>query len=606
VDYLADKNQNNIQIGDFSWCDQLYDLRQEYARLQQEHIQVQQEHIQVQQDYYVLRSLHDEQTAKHNELLNKLSAALQFNHNLGTEVQILKDEIARLKNAPPRPKIPPSRLEPPAGKSGNKIGKEGQHTRGKHPRAKKTGLTFHKTERLTPGNIPKEAIFKGIRKYDVQDLVFQAYNTRYEIERWQLPDGTYIEGKLPSHIQGHYGASLRAYVISQTHSCRVTEELILEQLHMCGIAISAGQLNAMLTKGHDGYHTENAEILKAVLATGEIQTDDVGTRHRGKNCYTNIICNEFFVHMATTDSKSRINFLKILTQGRNEYRFNQDAYDYLSMYEGTERLIQALKLRNNPVINTDNPKKAFLDQLGHVKESDIRLLTEASLVASLIEHGVPRDLNIHSDDAGQFDVFKQSLCWIHEERHYRKLIPVQQEMTVEIEKMREGIWQLYKALKAYKEAPNEAECERISLAFDNLFKPKEANPYKVINDRLALTYAKRDRLLFVLKRPTIALHNNASETGGRGAKVKSKISGGTRTDMGRKAWDTFGSLNLTCRRLGISFYAYLMDRFLNFQAIGRLATIVCDRIRAAHSLVETDSSRLMSVSEATPILFDTS
>lgn len=79
------------------------------------------------------------------------------------------------------------------------------------------------------------------------------------------------------------------------------------------------------------------------------------------------------------------------------------------------------------------------------------------------------------------------------------------------------------------------------------------------NDRLNLTYAKKDRLLFVLECPSTPLHNNLSETGGRGAKVKSKISGGTRSDEGRQAWDTFGSLNLTCRRLGICFYEYLMD-----------------------------------------------
>lgn len=307
------------------------------------------------------------------------------------------------------------------------------------------------------------------------------------------------------------------------YSCRVSEKLILEQLHRYKIAISAGQLHAMLVEEHDNYHAEKMDILKAALESGQIQTDDVGTRHQSKNCYTNVICNEFFVYLTTTNSKSRINFLKILAQGKNEYRFNQDAYDYLEAHKGTERLTQALKIRKEFVINTEDPEREFVNEFGYLNTTEIRLLTEATLFSSLIEHGVPRDLNIHSDDAGQFEVFKQSLCWIHEERHYRKLIPLHPEMAIEIEKVRDSIWRLYKDLKAYKEAPSEPERMRLTQAFDSLFKPETSTPYQILNDRLALTYAKRDRLLFVLEHPTTPLHNNLSETGGRGAKSLFKI-----------------------------------------------------------------------------------
>jgi hypothetical protein len=287
--------------------------------------------------------------------------------------------------------------------------------------------------------------------------------------------------------------------------------------------------------------------------------------------------------LTTTNSKSRINFLNILAQGRNEYRFNQDALDYLAGHKGAEKLIQALRMRQDLVINTSNPEKSFLNELGYLNTTELRLMTEAGLFASLIKYGVPRDLNIHSDDAGQFEVFKQSLCWVHEERHYRKLIPAHPEMAAEIEKVRNDIWQLYKDLKIYKESPNEQERIRLSQAFDNLFKPEKPTPYQVLNDRLALTYAKRDRLLFILDHPTTPLHNNLSETGGRGAKVKSKISGGTRSDDGRRSWDTFGSLNLTCRRLGICFYEYLMDRFLDLKKISRLGDIVRGHVNASNT-----------------------
>ena len=100
--------------------------------------------------------------------------------------------------------------------------------------------------RIKPESIPENAVYKGTRKYDVQDLIVQAFNTRYLIERWELPDGTYLEGKLPDYVQGHYGAGLRAQVISMTHSCRVTEELLLQWLHMSKIAISKGKLHEIL------------------------------------------------------------------------------------------------------------------------------------------------------------------------------------------------------------------------------------------------------------------------------------------------------------------------------------------------------------------------
>jgi len=527
---------------------------------------------------FIIHQKYDLLQQEHANVLNQLSLALQSIANQSLEIQILKDEIARLKGTSTRPKLPPNRLEGQgAGSGGNGGNKTG---RGKHPRKNKTGLNFQRVVRLKPDSLPEGARYKGAHKYDVQDIIYQAFNTRYLIECWELPDGTFVNGRLPSHVQGHYGAVLRAHVIQLAHSCRVSEELILEQLRSCKIAISAGQLSKMLTEEHDAFHAEKEEILKVALESGQIQTDDVGTRHNAKNCYTNVICGEFFVYLSTTGSKSRINFLTILAQGRNEYRFNQDSFDYLAVHKGAEKLIQRLSIRDGLVIDTQDPEKAFFDELGYLNATEMRLMIEAGLFASLIEHGVPRDLHIHSDDAGQFELFKNSLCWVHEERHYRKLVPAHPEIAIEIEKVRDGIWQLYKDLKNYKEAPAELEHIRISQSFEDLFRPKQPSLFQVINNRLALTYAKRDRLLVVLDRPTTPLHNNLSEIGGRGAKVKSKISGGTRSDLGRRAWDTFGSLNLTCRRLGISFYDFLMDRLLCLNKIARLGDVIGERIQS--------------------------
>src|SRR4051795_12178003 len=67
------------------------------------------------------------------------------------------------------------------------------------------------------------------------------------------------------------------------------------------------------------------------------------------------------------------------------------------------------------------------------------------------------------------------------------------------------------------------------------------------------------------------LHNNLSEGHVRDYVKKRKISGSTRSELGRSARDTFASLKKTCRRLGVNFWEYLQDRVRGLGQIPRLA-----------------------------------
>src|SRR3990167_10044906 len=137
-------------------------------------------------------------------LKERLDIALNAIAQLQEENQRLKDEIATLKEQKPRPKIPPSALE--GAKSKDKQNDKNKISRGKHPRHKKTAhLEIHAKNRIKHESIPSEAVFKGYQKFTVQDIILRPYNTVFELERWQLPDGTYVTGKLPENIQGHYG-----------------------------------------------------------------------------------------------------------------------------------------------------------------------------------------------------------------------------------------------------------------------------------------------------------------------------------------------------------------------------------------------------------------
>jgi hypothetical protein len=92
-----------------------------------------------------------------------------------------------------------------------------------------------------------------------------------------------------------------------------------------------------------------------------------------------------------------------------------------------------------------------------------------------------------------------------------------------------------------------------------------------------MTYAKKQELLRVLERPDTPLHNNSSESDARAFVTKRKVSGGTRSDEGRDARDTFLSLKQTCLKLGINFIGYLKDRVSGLYEIPRLGEIIRQR-----------------------------
>jgi len=77
---------------------------------------------------------------------------------------------------------------------------------------------------------------------------------------------------------------------------------------------------------------------------------------------------------------------------------------------------------------------------------------------------------------------------------------------------------------------------------------------------LARLHANKGELLMVLDRPKIPLHTNGSENDIRCQVTKRKVSGGTRSDIGRDCRDAFLGLAKTCAKLKITFWDYLGSR----------------------------------------------
>ncbi len=95
-----------------------------------------------------------------------------------------------------------------------------------------------------------------------------------------------------------------------------------------------------------------------------------------------------------------------------------------------------------------------------------------------------------------------------------------------------------------------------------------------MNAQLKRLAKKREELLKVLDRSELPLHNNLSERDIRDYVKKRKISGGTRSDNGRRCCDTFASLKKTCHKHGIRFWDYLNDRLSGDDQIDNLGLVI--------------------------------
>ena len=112
-------------------------------------------------------------------------------------IQQFKDEIARLKNQPPRPKIEPSRLEK---KTADKKKRKGKKRPGSKKRKKTAQLKIHKTVPIPLENIPEGAEFKGYKPFVVQGLTIKVHNTKYLLATYETADGKYICSKLSKRL----------------------------------------------------------------------------------------------------------------------------------------------------------------------------------------------------------------------------------------------------------------------------------------------------------------------------------------------------------------------------------------------------------------------
>jgi hypothetical protein len=288
-----------------------------------------------------------------------------------------------------------------------------------------------------------------------------------------------------------------------------------------------------------------------------VTVDDTAARHAGRDEYTTHIGNDRFAWFATRPSKSRLNFLDLLRAGDPNYVINAAALAYLIEHGVPESIVAALLAAGPRSFADDAAWQAHLDSFG-LGAGQRRRVTEAAMVGAIVARGLLIDTVIVSDDAGQFDVFQHALCWIHAERHLRRIICVTDEQHRLVCVQRQLVWWFYADLKLYKDDPTATRRTALRQRFDRIF--TRVTGFADLDEAVARTHANKDELLLVLDRPDIPLHTNGSENDVRSFVTKRKVSGETRSAAGKQARDTFLSLLKTCSKLAISFWDYLGAR----------------------------------------------
>ncbi len=146
--------------------------------------------------------------------------------------------------------------------------------------------------------------------------------------------------------------------------------------------------------------------------------------------------------------------------------------------------------------------------------------------------------------------------------------------------MRGLIWNFYRSLKTYRTAPTSRRRTTLGARFDRIFRRRTG--FVTLDRLLGRLHANKSELLMVLDRPEVPLHTNGSENDIRCQVTKKKVSGGTRSDIGRDCRDAFLGLAKTCAKLGISFWDYLGDRLgvTGCQLVPLLPALVSLRCRS--------------------------
>jgi cell division septum initiation protein DivIVA len=519
------------------------------------------------------------------QLLNLLEDVMADLRAAQAENQRLRDEINRLKGEQGRPTI--KSKQPPARSTDHSSEHERCQPKGwsKGRKMDRIAIDREQVVQVDPDCLPPDAQFKGYEDVVVQDVVFRTDNVLFHKEKFYSPSQhqTYL-ASLPQGYNGQFGPGIKSLALVFYYGAQMSEPKVAELLRSVGVQISDGQVSNLLIKAHAVFHAEKAALYQAGLASSPWQhLDDTGTRVNGQPGYCHIVCNPLYTAYFTTATKDRLTVIDVLTQHRpRRFVVNAEALDALEACGlSAVRRHQVAQLPRETIMEEATLQvllEAHLPGLGPQQRKWILDATAVAAYHTDLEFPVVRLLVC--DDAPQFTLVTEelALCWVHEGRHYKKLVPYLPRHRALVEDFVPRFWTYYHQLLTYREQPTAAAAERLEKEFETLF--ATITGYDALDKRIAKTRAKKGSLLMVLTHPEIPLHNNPAELGARARVRKRDVSFGPRTREGATAWDTFMTLAETATKLGMSFYHYIHDRVSGLYQIPALADTIEERAQS--------------------------
>ena len=532
-----------------------------------------------------LNRIHDPQLRQVvQQLANLLEQALADNEALRAENQRLKDEINRLKGEQGKPNIKPSKSTP-----ANTDHSSEEQRRKSNPATKGTKNDTIQVDRIQrlpvdPTILPEDAQFKGYETHLIQDLVLKTDNVLFERAKYYSPSTgkTYL-APLPPGYEGGFGPHLKALVLSLHHLGNVSQPALHTVLTHAGIQIAPSTVSEFLVHHQDVFHQEKSAITLAGLASSPWQqTDDTATRVAGVNQHCHVLCNPLYTTYTTLPHKDRLSVLDVLTNGAaRTFLLTPEvlASDAVHRMPRKGQRVLATFPLNTP-LSEETTLDWFTRLLPTLGTQTQKGVLEAMAVAAYqAQSAVPVVDLLVCDDAPQFPglTAELALCWVHDARHYQKLLPHLPCFVACLHTFQNAYWTYYDRLLAYRQNPTASERSALWADFDRLFVPETG--YAHLDYRIQQTRANKDKLLAVLTHPEIPLHNNASELAVRRRVRKRDVSFGPRSPAGVAAWDTFQTIAATAQKLGVSFMAYVADRVSGRNAMPSLASLITERAR---------------------------
>lgn len=499
--------------------------------------------------------------------------------DLREENQRLKNEINHLKGEQGKPTIKGNTRGNYSSTNEQKNAEAGSKEKKKKGSKSHSGSLQSKKLVVDKAILPEDAEFKGFEISVIPEIIFTVEFIKYLREKWysRSQNKTYI-APLPQGYTREFSASVHAFVLALSKTLKTTESCIKEFLGSAGLPISKATISRMLTQNLDIFHQEHHDIMAAGLKSQSyLQTDDTMARVKGKNYHTHIFCNEFFTAFFTAEKKDRLTVLDLLRLEKpRHYVINDETMEFLKFWNLPKKRMEQLLVYQKDRLYSSAEFEAVLRTIYPDEEHHKTYQTRIKEAAYIAAYHGEEDciLALLSDDAPQFNFIAlyHALCWVHEGRHYKKMQPVIPYHKSQLGSFLKQFWNLYRLILNYKKLPSQEGAQEIENKFDELCQFKSS--YPELKERIEKTKANRDQLLYVLKDPSVPLHNNNSELSARDKVRNRDIHLHTMSEEGTKAEDAFLTISGTAKKHFVRLIDYILDRITGAFKMPSLASLI--------------------------------